>query len=234
MAPITPTALPDNTRVKTNASGMITGGLKKTTYVALIAERDQLTAELQSVNKQVCESNQTNLGLTQQIQTLTKSNQDGLNVIEERNSRISEITENLKERDEEIKRLTGVAKQQADDIGRLQASLEDAVKSLKDGGKYAKSEQSKDIKSKVWGNIKDRHYRTLKFVRDEELTELTKTVYADLKGSIKDDSGNPMAESEFVRIYESYVQESLGARRQYTQTQLQEAFVSEYSICVCD
>ena len=86
MAPITPTALPDSSRVKTNGSGMITGGLKKTTCTALIAERDQLTTELQSVNKQVCESNQTNLGLTQQIQTLTKSNQDGLNEIEDKNN----------------------------------------------------------------------------------------------------------------------------------------------------
>ena len=130
--------------------------------------------------------------------------------------------------------MTDVGKQQADDIVKLQASLEDAVKSLKDGGKYAKSEQSKDIKSKVWGNIKDFHYRNLKFVRDGELTELTKAVYAHLKGGVKDDGGNPMPESEFVRIYESYVQESLGARRQYTQTQLQDAFVGKYSICVCD
>ena len=227
MAPITPTNLPDSGKVKTNANGMITAGLKKTTYTALIAERDQLTTELQSANKQVCETNKTNLGLTQQIQTLSKSYQDG-------QDRISEITDTLKERDEEMKRLTVVTNTQADDILKLQASLEDAVRSLKDGGKHAKSEQSKDIKSKVWGNIKDFHYRNLKFVRDEELTELTKAVYGHLKGSIKDDSGNPMVESEFVRIYEGYVQESLGARRQYTQTQLQDAFVGKYSICVYD
>ena len=227
MAPVTPTTLPDNSKIKTNGTGVITGGIKKSTYIALVNERDALTAELGTAQKQVCEGNQTNLGLTKQIENLTKMHQESLKEIEDKNNQISEITKTVTERDTEIANLTKLTNSQAEDIVKLQSSLDDAVKSLKDGGKFAKSEQSKDTRKKIWDNIKDRHYRTIKFVRGQELTDLTRQVYADIKDSIKDDSGNPVMDSEFVRIYESYVQEALGARRQYTQTQLQDAFVGK-------
>ena len=225
MAPVTPTQLPHTSKLKTNAGGFITGGLKKTVYVSLIKERDQLTQELVSANKQACESNQTSIGLTKQIENLTKTNAEA-------NKEIDELTESVKEKNQTITELNTLTNSQAEDIKRLQHCLDEAVKSLKDGGKFAKSEQSKDIKSKVWCNIKDRHYRTIKFVRDAELTNLGKMVYADIKDNIKDDGGNPFVESEFLRIYESYVQEALGARRQYTQTQLQDAFVGKSLKCV--
>ena len=228
MAPITPTQLPESSRIKANGSGFITNGLKKTTYVALINERDELTKQLGDASTQVCEANQTNLGLTKQSQELRKSNQDNIKELDTQRRLVGQLNERLSEKNNEIKDLTTQNTNQQDEITKLQGALAAAVQSLKDAGKHSKSEQSKDTKAKVWANIKERHYRTIKFVREQELTDLTRTVYSEIKDNITDDEGQPMSESEFIRIYESYVQDSLSGRRQYTQTQLQDAMVGKF------
>ena len=227
--PITPTALPEVSRVKTNANGMITSGLKKTVYTALIKERDDLNAELLNTRTQVCEAAQTNAGLTKQIENLSGELSECRKDIDTKNGLLKNLNDRLTERNQEIKDLTAQTKTQQTENERLQAALNEALKSLKDGGKHAKSEQSKSIKTLVWDHIKDKHYRTIKFVRDAELTALTKTIYGELKDKLQDDHGNPMEESEFVRIYESHVQDSLGGRRQYTQTSCQDAMVGKSS-----
>ena len=227
--PITPTQLPEASRVKTNGNGMITGGLKKTVHTALIKERDDLAAELHNTRTQVCEATQTNAGLTKQIETLSGEISEHRKDIDTKNGLLKNLNDRLTERNQEVKDLTAQTKTQQTENERLQAALTEALKSLKDGGKHAKSEQSKSIKTLVWDHIKDRHYRTIKFVRDAELTSLTKTIYNELKDKLQDDHGNPMEESEFVRIYESHVQGSLGGRRQYTHTQCQDAMVGKSS-----
>ena len=232
MAPITPTQLPENSRIKTNQQGNVTGGLKKTQCIALIEERDQHKKALNEAGTVVCEANQTSLGLTKQIENLTHTNADHHKDIQDKNGKIHDLNELLKTRTEELEAANKVVNTQAEAITKLEEALQDAVKSLKDAGKYAKSEQSKDIKKKVWENIKARQYRTVKFVRGEELTGLAKAVYAEIKDSITDSAGNKMIESEFLRIYESFVQEAMSGRRQCTQTQLQDAMVGKSLQCV--
>lgn len=233
MAPITPTQLPATSQIRTNGNGHITGGLKKTAYVSLVEERDQLTRAHAEAEKRVSEANETTLGLTKQISELTSGNAELHKQIETKNTEVSELSDLVSDRDIELKAATVTLNQQAEQIRKLEAALEDALRSLKDAGKHAKSEQSKDIKEKVWNIIKEKYYRTIKFVRDQELTDLAISVYQDIKDDIADDEGNPICQSEFLRIYEGYVQESLGGRRQYTQTSLMEAMVGKSLKFVC-
>ena len=63
------------------------------------------------------------------------------------------------------------------------------------------------------------------------MTDFTKKIYSEIKDDprVVDDGGLSLSESEYVRIYESFVQESLGGRRQYTQTGLLEAMIGKSS-----
>ena len=109
------------------------------------------------------------------------------------------------------------------------------MEARKDAGKHAKSEQRKGVKDTTRDQIKNYHYRTVKFVLNDEeqkdLTDFTKKIYSEIKDDprVVDDGGLSLSESEYVRIYESFVQESLGSRRQYTQTGLLEAMIGKSS-----
>lgn len=229
----TATKLPEISRIKTNQNGFINSGLKKTVYLQLVKERDDLNLEVSAVNKLLCESNQTNAGLTQQIQTLTLDQQTNMQtntqemntkntLIDTLNASNQEKTKQIQEKDAEIKKLE-------DQVKTYKQALADAVQALKDAGKHAKSEQSKDVGKKIADRLRHSHYRTVKFVRDEDLTELTKAIYIGIQDELTDENGHKMSESEFVRIYQSCVQEKLGDRRQYTQTQLQDAMLGKSS-----
>ena len=231
MSQITRTKLPDLSRVKANGSGEITSGLKKALLVKLVDEVNQL-------HKAVEDDKAERQKLTDSVSTLTKDQTTKGNIIANLNERLQEKEQAIndgeqvssdrnKELEEQNKKLEEENKTLKEANSTLQLALASALQSLKDAGKHCKDEQSKTINGLINTRIKDEEYRYYKFVRGEDLDTLTKRIYDKLGDELKDGEGNKIVPSEFLRIYKSHVQDCLGARRQYTQTGLQKAFLSK-------
>ena len=148
--------LPNDSSVKANGSGTITGGLKKTVYLKLVEDRNSLNEDVQNAQKTLCEVNQTNTGLIQQVENMTKEFQTKNSLIENLNSSNREKNAEIQEKDKEIKTLQ-------DDLAKHKDALKEAVEALKDAGKHAKSEQRKGVKDTTRDQIKNYHYRTVRF-----------------------------------------------------------------------
>lgn len=165
--------------------------------------------------------------LNKAIQIHEKTNKD----LEDDLIECQEKCKELKQRNEELQKENEVLEQDKKDLRdekqKLYESLKSCMIALRDGGKHAKTEQKKDAKKAIERWIKDRGFKWVKFVRDKQLTEFTRRVYLNTKDEIADPD---LSEEHFVRVYKSYVQETLSSQRQYTQTQGKKAVESESHI----
>ena len=165
--------------------------------------------------------------LNKAIEIHEKTNKD----LEDDLIECQERCKELKQKNEELQKEKEVLEQDKKDLGdekqKLYESLKSCMIALRDGGKHAKTEQKKDAKKAIERWVKDRGFKWVKFVRDKQLTEFTRRVYRNTKDEINDPD---LSEEHFVRVYKSYVQETLSSQRQYTQTQGKKAVESESHI----
>ena len=210
----------DATKITVKSGNLV--GLRKKQVTDLIAERDEYLVSLQDAQKQLKSAAEATEAATKSCQELTNTNTQLTNDLEEaradngqKATLIGTLNENNQSKDKTIQELTM-------ERDNLRQALQDAIGSLKDAGKHSKSEQSKVIKDRVAKHIINFTYRNVTFARDEDLRDLTVKIFHELDGRLED-----IAHDEFVRIYESHVQECLSQRRQYTQTQLFAAMMSK-------
>ena len=169
--------------------------------------------ENRDIKEQVVELNSDNSELNRRLQE-RHSLQDGSGtadsaVIETLRTQHAAV---LKTKNDRIKELEN-------DNSKLADALAEATKALKDGGKFSKIEQKDDIKKQIAKWIKEVGFRTTKFAKDGELDKFTDKVYDKINEDLGLNSDDDFSKEEFRRIYKSEVQNQLGTRRQYVQTQ---------------
>ena len=138
---------------------------------------------------------------------------------EDKVKRMEQKQEEMKEEKEQLEQ----DKQELElEKQKLETALTSALRALKDGGKFAKTEQSQEHKKVIEKWIKDRGFKKVKFVRGVQLRNFTQKIYQyKFEGEVE------LTENDFCRIYESFVQETLSNQRQCAQTRAMEAVKSK-------
>ena len=221
LVPPPPTALPNINSITTSTSGTINKGLKKEVYLSLVKERNGLAEVVQNMNHLLSQSNTLAVDLNQQISTKDAA-------LKAANDDLKKANDDLQKANDDNEKHEGRVSELEKEVANLQDCLAKALAALKDAGKFSEFEQNDAVKKEINAYVKDFVSRKTKFARDEELAGLTAQVYDALKVKLGLDKGdNAVTEDDFVRIYQSYVQDCLSRRRQYVQTQLFEAFKSK-------
>ena len=213
--------MPNVNSVTTSTLGTINKGLKKEVHLSLIKERNGLAEVVQNMNLLLSQSNTLAVDLNQQISTKDAA-------LKAANDDLKKANDDLQKANDDNEKHEGRVSELKKEVANLQDCLAKALAALKDAGKFSEFEQNDAVKKEINIYVKDYVSRKTKFARDEELADLTAVVYAALKEKLGIDKGdNAVTEDDFVRIYQSYVQDCLSRRRQYVQTQLFEAFKSK-------
>ena len=145
-----------------------------------------------------------------------------------------------------IKTLKNENKNLKGEISDLRASLERALKALKDGGKHMKEEVNVGIVKKLNEWVKKVGFVNTKFARDDDddpndpesessLTVFTKKVHQGLLSDLdldNKDSCHGCPIQEFVRICKGTVSNALSVRRQHVQSEGHKAMLGESRLLI--
>ena len=160
--------------------------------------------------------------LQEKLDKLEEKHKRKKDTFEDKVKRMEQKQEEMKEEKEQLEQ----DKQELElEKQKLETALTSALRALKDGGKFAKTEQSQECKKVIEKWIKDRGFKKVKFVRGVQLRDFTQKIYqCNFEGEVE------LTENDFCRIYESFVQETLSNQRQYVQTRAMEAVKSKWRL----